>query len=243
MNSPLINNEPPQDLESLLRAHAPKTLPPALLARIERCIEDTLSPTMVADLDEHETTSLACQQLQPRALTPELLEKCAGILSARAYPLSEKVLLFPKARVASHASAHQTDKDGKKMLANKTMPWTRWGSVAAVATIAALLAWRSPLPNADAMTGSATRAAVAAHAVTSPSPSTPHQTAGVVTTSYGSGVKHASDEGVMWTPDHQAQRVIRVQYQDKVLVRDAQGIERMLLVPREEYLVVPEKVD
>ena len=237
MNTSFTKNEQPQDFESLLRAHAPNTLPPALLARLERSIEDTLTPASSAPSDHHDATVMACQQLQPRALTPELLDKCADILNTRAYPLSEKVLLFPKARVASHVSAQV------RATSAKTTPWTRWGSIAAVATIGALLALRSPLPSSDAVASSAVPAAVPSNSTTTPMPTTANKFAGVVTTSFGSGVKHASDEGVMWTPDHHAQRVIRVQYQDKVLVRDAQGIERMLLVPREEYLVVPEKVD
>lgn len=240
MNSSSSSFQAPQDIESLLRAQIPCALPPALLSRLEHSIELTLGNTAdgLIDPTEDAATVTACSRIRPRSLSPELLEKCEAILSRNAFPLDEKVLLFPKAHVAPSPNVPLRGHI-------KTRQWSRWGSVAAVAAIGALLALRSPLPspNNAAVTPSGALASNSSRSTISSSPSTTNSHSGIVATSFGSGVQHASDEGVVWTPDHQAQRVIRVQYQDKVLVRDAQGIERMLLVPREEYLVVPEKVD
>jgi hypothetical protein len=66
---------------------------------------------------------------------------------------------------------------------------------------------------------------------------------GIVATSFGTGIERAADEGVIWTQDHKPKRVLRFRYQDRVLVRDKDGVDRMLFIPREELFVVPEKVD
>ena len=64
-----------------------------------------------------------------------------------------------------------------------------------------------------------------------------------MTASYGTGIQKANDEGVIWTQSHQPNRVVRVIYQDRVLATDEKGVERMLLIPREELILIPEKVN
>jgi len=38
-------------------------------------------------------------------------------------------------------------------------------------------------------------------------------------------------------------RMLRIELQDRVLVRDEHGVERMLNLPREEVILIPEKLD
>jgi hypothetical protein len=56
------------------------------------------------------------------------------------------------------------------------------------------------------------------------------------------GVQEASDQGVNWDSG-KPMRMVRVRYMDKVQVMGEDGKIREVEVPREELLMLPEKID
>lgn len=203
-----------KEIEQLLASLKPTGLSDHTLNRLESA--------MAADISL-DASLLAVESLlaarSPRALKPEIFESLLQTAASVPFVVDEKVVMFPGAR-----------KEQTSVEPRKAAPVRRLLAVAAVATIggiAALLMPQQPgvsAPVKVAGTSSAKRP-------------------GVVVASYGSGIENVEDSGVVWSPDRRANRVLRFQYQDRALVRGADGVERMLLVPREEVFVVPVKVD
>lgn len=217
---------PRKDMEKLLESLQPSSLSPQLLERLERCA--TQAPEVDASFASIEKQ---CQALSPRALSPESLDRLLGVVQNVPFALDEKVVLFP----GQGKNARSTPQ--------RVSPLRRYWAAAAVATMGGLAALFSPPITLDT---------VSAVADPSPSPmlgkpfagqSNSTSQSGIVATSFGSGIERAEDEGVIWTQDRQPCRVLRFQYQDRVLVRDKNGVDRMLFMPREELYVVPEKCD
>jgi hypothetical protein len=204
-----------KELEQLLRSVKPAGLSDATLLRLEEAMSGTM--TLEAPLLQVEAQ---LQDITPRALSEATLERMMVTVKDVPFALDQKVLLFP----GSHKEASAT--------APRQQGWRRVAAVAAVAMLGGLAALWTP-SNQPAEV-------VSAAPITRPAaPAVP----GIVATSFGTGIERAEDEGVIWTDDRQPKRVLRFEYQDRVLVRDKDGVDRMLFIPREELFVVPEKVD
>jgi hypothetical protein len=208
-----------KELELLLRSLEPAGLSEQTIARLEQAVSGSfaLDPAL-ADIE----TQL--QKQAPRALPEATLAQMMNTVRDVPFAVDRKVLLFPGAHKEAEVAPR---KSGVRRLL----------AVAAVATLGGLAALWTPAgqPPRTVAGGNGT-----APVITQPG-ATPAN--GIVATSYGTGIERAADEGVIWTQDHQPKRVLRFQYQDRVLVRDKNGVDRMLLIPREELFVVPEKVD
>jgi len=209
-----------KELELLLRSLQPAGLSEQTIARLEQAVSGSfaLDPSL-EDMEMH------LQKQTPRALSEATLAQMMETVRDVPFALDRKVLLFPGARKDAEAAPRQ--QSGMRRLL----------AVAAVATLGGLAALWNPA-------GQQVPTVAGGNAIT-PSVTQPGVTPanGIVATSYGTGIERAADEGVIWTQDHQPKRVLRFQYQDRVLVRDKNGVDRMLLIPREELFVVPEKVD
>lgn len=209
-----------KELEQLLRTMKPSGLRESTLDRLEQA----MCGTMVMDPSMQSLES-QLGGLRPRAVTESSLEQLMTIVQDVPFALNQKVLLFPGAR-----------KEMPHTISSRR-GWQRVAAIAAVAAIGAFAAlWTPVANNQPVIVDSAPKKPVPQSPVIAP----PN---GIVATSFGTGFERAEDEGVIWTPDHQPKRVLRFQYQDRVLVRDKNGVDRMLFIPREELFVVPEKVD
>jgi hypothetical protein len=56
---------------------------------------------------------------------------------------------------------------------------------------------------------------------------------------FNSGLSEAVDQGVIWQPDQQPHRVLKVVYKDCVTLKDANGGTYQVERPRVEYILVP----
>lgn len=102
--------------------------------------------------------------------------------------------------------------------------WT-WVAAAAVAVLGAVIAWVMP-DRKDVAT-----AASAAERLT--------YTADAART----GIGDIRDEGVVWTAVGRPMRKVRVVYRDQMSLRNAHGELIEVVMPRIEYILVPERVD
>jgi hypothetical protein len=205
-----------KDLEQLIASLKPTGLSDCTLSRLEMAMCGRLD----ADAS-HAAVERSLHAMAPRSLSDDTFEKLFCLIENVAFPMNAKVVLFPVA----HKQSAETQPVRRASFAKRIT------AIAAVATLGGLAALWTPVVGERKI--SSTETGVRPN----------FNQSGVVATNYGSDIETAADEGVIWTEDHQPRRVLRIQYQDRVLVRDQNGVERMLFLPREEVYVVPEKVD
>lgn len=209
-----------KDTELLLASLEPTALSNDALMRLERAINGSHAlDGALLNLEE------CLQQQIPCELPSNLLERMMLTVAPVPFALNQKVLLFPGAH--KDAAASGKPRQGlRRMLA-----------VAAVAMLGGAAALLTPLtPTQQQIVQQAPQN------ISTPLPGT-FTSDGIVATSFGTDIQHANDEGVIWTQDHKPCRVYRLRLEDRVLIRDEKGVDRMLIIPREELYVLPEKVD
>jgi hypothetical protein len=209
-----------KDTELLLASLEPAGLSDDALSRLERAINGSHALDAALSELEHDL-----QRHIPCELPANLLDSMMRTVEAVPFALNQKVLLFPGARKESAASS-KSGQGLRRMLA-----------VAAVAMLGGAAALLTPLaPKQPQITG------LSSQGFASPQSGSLAKD-GIVATSFGTDVQNANDEGVIWTQDHKPCRVYRLRLEDRVLIRDENGVDRMLIIPREELYVLPEKVD
>ncbi len=207
-----------KEIENILSSLKPAGLSDATLKRLE----DSMNGTML-DLQDFADIEDQLSTYTVRPLRDDFLESLMAKTASVPFPVNDKVVMFPG-----------THKERMAPAANEKSLMKRILAVAAVATLGGLAAFWTPIkaPNE-----------IARVTPTNIAPITPIPSPGIVTASYGTNIQKANNEGVIWSQSHQPNRVVRVIYQDRVLSRDENGVERMLLIPREELILIPEKVN
>lgn len=209
----------PSSIESDLCRMRASSLDESLLARLEACAEDSwtkLSPNESAF--EHQLQSHA-----PSALPPALMTSLLDQVSAVPFPGERNIVRFP-ATPAVETGAPEP---------RRQHAW--WGVAAAVAIAGALSALMVP-------TGTTGSQPVSNNTPPSnaPAASASHS---LIPAGFNRGLADASDEGVIWQKDNRPHRVLRVVYQDRVTLKDANGHTYQVEQPRVEYILVPAKTD
>jgi hypothetical protein len=210
-----------QDIEDSLKGLRPAKPDAACLDRLLSAVEGRLQKNDLS-LAGIESRLAA---MHPVAPAPEAFERMLETVSRVPFPVDEKVVLFPGA--AKPAAIKQTTR----------RPW--YAAAAAVAVAGAFTALMvdggrnnsGSVPVADT-TKDTPR-------VVTPSPLA-SQSGKIVRAS--TGVQEASDQGVNWDSG-KPMRMVRVRYMDKVQVMGEDGKIREVEVPREELLMLPEKID
>ena len=208
-------------LESTLGHLRPATLDPALLARLDACADRTWTGLSAAEC------ALA-KQLEARAPAPlpaALLAALEAIVCSVRFPAVANIVRFPDSRSSALSPLEPSPPH----------PRAWWSAAAAVALIGAAAAWWVPTRHAaDALAASppARRATLPARP--------PGQ---LIPAGFHRGLTEARDEGVIWPTHTQAQRVVRVVYQDRVTLKDSTGKTYQLEQPRVEYILVPANAD
>ncbi|MCU0750348.1 MAG: hypothetical protein MUF13_12455 [Akkermansiaceae bacterium] len=210
----------PSSIESDLCRLRASSLDESLLARLEACAEDSwtkLSPNEAAF--EHELQSHA-----PSALSPALMASLLDQVSAVPFPGEQNIVRFPAASAASTTASE----------ARRQRGW--WSAAAAVAIAGALSALMVP-------TGTSSNKTAANKTPQANTPPTHNTGSSLVPAGFNRGLADASDEGVIWQKDSRPHRVLRVVYQDRVTLKDANGHLYQVEQPRVEYILVPAKTD
>lgn len=205
-----------QNIEDALKACRPAMPAPACMDRLLAAVEGRMlleNPSLRGVEDR-----LAA--MEPSWVSNPVAASMLATVSKVPFPVDDKVVLFPVG----------TKPAGKT---ESRRPWM--AAAAAVAVAGAFTAMMvdpaTPSSNSGggAVAGKQTAPAVAPR--------------GFVPASVGSGVEEARDEGVMWTPDGEAMRMVKVIYMDKVKFLNERGEVIEVERPRVEYLMVPEKID
>jgi hypothetical protein len=134
--------------------------------------------------------------------------------------VDEKIVLFPGAGRPSHAKPRR--------------PF--WAAAAAVALIGGASAQQIPPASKSA-------APIARQMETAPDIDTAAADRSMVPASFNRGVSQVSDEGVIWNSKAQPHTIVRVEYQDRITLKDRNGRTFQIEKPRVQYMLVPAKTD
>ncbi|MCX6877354.1 MAG: hypothetical protein NTW21_26630 [Verrucomicrobia bacterium] len=213
-----------QALEAKLTGLRPAALEGMLLARLEDSADGTLTMPLPGAAEFEDSL----RQRHPAQLPPALMAALAATLGDPATTASATIIPFPK---AAPVPAVRTRHGNRSMLA----------AAAAVALLGAAAAWFVP--------AKAPRQSVAAP-ITRPPQAPPFATTPAapelqdfVPDEIKSGLSQASDEGVLWQPNEQPRRVVKVVYWDRVTFVNPEGKKIECETPRIEYILVPENID
>ena len=214
-----------QDIEDALKGLRPAKPDAACLDRLLSAVEGRLQNK---DLSITGIESRLAK-MHPVAPAAETFERMLETVSRVPFPVDEKVVLFPgsaKPAVAKPAAARR--------------PWF----AAAVAAVAVIGAFTAVMVDGGGRMRGGSEIPVAngdqqGPRVTTPGPS--REQAGKIMRA-STGVQEASDQGTNWN-NGRPMRMVRVRYMDKVQVMDKDGKVVEMEVPREELLMLPEKID
>lgn len=223
MSSPTPSSDS-KELEQALRGLSPLTLETDFLSRLEAAAEGTLTTLTAAELRFEESLRAA---YKPQALDMNFMSRLEGVVSNVAFPVDEKIVLFPKTAPLA--------KPAKSSGRQRPM----WAAAAAVAFIGAATALFMPgqKPTASPVVRNDSPAVSSQIAPAS------NPNSHFVPMGFNRGLGDATDEGVLWHDPAKPHRVVRVTYLDRVTFKNAEGKTVETVQPRTEYILVPEKMD
>jgi hypothetical protein len=200
-------------LEAELRELHAASLDEELLLRLEAAAEGTLTELGHGEL----RLEKLLRDASPTRLPAEFLSALESVLQGAPFPVDEKIVLFPKANVSLKFARKRPT----------------WAAAAAVALIGAATALLVPV---NTPTGETT--------ARSGSPAFPKTSAdNFIPASFNRGVRNVSDEGVVWKNDNQPHQLMRVEYVDKITLKDRNGRTYQAEQPRFRYMLVPARTD
>lgn len=209
-----MNPEPP-NLEAELRELQAAPLDDELLTRLEAAAAGNLTePTR-----EEIRLEALLRESTPARLDPAFFAELEAVFRDVPFPVNDKIVLFPKANASPRPSAKRP----------------MWSAAAAVALIGAATALLMPPGEPVARTTS-----------TSPRPAGITPNAGAdsfVPAGFNRGVSKVKDEGVVWKSNTQPHSLMRVDYIDRITLKDEKGRTFQVEQPRVRYIMVPEKTD
>jgi hypothetical protein len=208
-------NTDQESLEAELRELLAAPLDDAFLSRLEAAVDGTLTSIS----PEESRFEARLRGISPTGLAPDFLASLETIVSGVPFPVDEKIVLFPKAGAARPQQSKRP----------------MWSAAAAVALIGAMTALLVPA-GGPANT-------VASQPVTKPTPSTNLPTENLIPAGFNRGVSNVHDEGVVWKSNSQPHTLMRVEYIDRITMKDKDGREYQVEQPRTRYMLVPAKTD
>lgn len=202
-------------LEADLRAFLAAPLDDEFLARMESAADGTLTQLSPGELRFEERL----RGMAPSGLTADFLASLETIVRDVPFPMDDKIVLFPKAGAVRPVRAK----------------YPKWATAAAVAFIGAATALLMPV-NRPAKPNSQLSGTKQPDALSKLSGS-------FAPAGYNRGVSNIRDEGVVWKSKSQPHNLMRVEYVDKITLKDQFGREFQVEQPGARYMLVPAKTD
>ena len=163
------------------------------------------------------------RKFSPKKLSPPQDSALLDILHNTPFHVDEKIVLFHKS--ASRASG-TTSRLRRFNLA----------AAAAVALLGSLAAWITPNQTKDTA-GINPSSPFNSPAITSPASNS------FAPAAFNQNLSDTHDEGVIWNKSSRPHRVMRFTYMDRVTLKNEKGDSIQVEQPREEYVIIPEKID
>lgn len=210
----------PNSIDSDLGKLRAAALDDALLERLDACANGEWTRLAPAEL----AFENSLKAFAPAKLPASLMSSLESIAAATPFPREEtKIVSFPE-----------------KTAAPKRRHRSGWAVAAAVAICGAVTALMIPQ-------GSKTTPVANGTPVEIPAPASPGATGiqedRLVPAGFNSGISETRDEGVVWSPNNNPHRVLKITSMDKVTYKDASGRTYQVEKPRVDYILVPDKAD
>lgn len=202
-------------MEEELRKYLATPLDDALMSRLEAAADGTLTTLGHEELRFEERL----RGISPSGLAPDFLASLQTIVRDVPFPVDDKILLFPKAGAV------------RQRIKRRPM----WSAAAAVALVGAAAALLIP------MEGPARN--FANHAAPPSGPGAGVASGNLIPAGFNRGVSNIHDEGVVWKSNSQPHNLMRVEYVDRITLKDNDGREYQVEQPRTRYMLVPAKTD
>lgn len=207
-------------LEAELRTLQASMLDDELLLRLEAAADGTQTQLTREELRFEESL----RKTSPARLSPEFLAQLEAVVHEVPFSVNEKIVLFPKGQQGTQAPATR----GKRPM---------WGAAAAVAAIGAISAFMIPAGKAPQNIVSRDSPQISAPLAANT------DSQNLIPASFNRGVSEVSDEGIVWKSNNQPHSVVRVVYQDRITLKDANGRTYQVEQPKVKYMLVPAKAD
>jgi hypothetical protein len=175
----------------------------------------------LSDAEQRFENSL--RKFSPRKLSSSQDRALLDILNPTPFHVDDKIVLFHK----SVSRAGETSSKIRRF---------HIAAAAAVALLGSLAAWMTPTQSND-KAGSASN-----HPFHSPTTPAANSNSFVPAT-FNRNLRDTRDEGVIWNQSNRPHRVMRFTYMDRVTLKNEKGESIQVEQPREEYVIIPEKVD
>ncbi len=215
-------NHDQASLEAELRALRVAPLDDALLARLEAAADGSLTELGIEERQfEHQLRAIS-----PACLAPDYLAGLEALFQDLPFSTDDKIVLFPTSSVAKPAVARRRP---------------IWAAAAAVAVIGAVTALM--MPPAASPSGNFARQAVPANIPVPTAPSMAVDNSNLVPAGFDRGVSKVRDEGVVWKNNTQPHSLMRVDYVDKITLKDHNGRTYQVEQPGFRYMLVPTQTD
>jgi hypothetical protein len=159
------------------------------------------------------------KEFSPSKLSPELLTNLEAITAGVHFPVSEKILLFPK------GNGIIQKRERRSFLA----------AAAAVALIGAISALLVSTNHRSGITNEVANSAIQSFPASGNSR--------FVQAGFESGVSNVHDEGVVWKTNNAPHRLVRVEYMDHSTYKDSNGRTIEVERPREKFMLLPTHPD
>lgn len=207
-------------LEAELRTLQAAMLDDELLLRLEAAADGTQTQLTREELRFEESL----REISPARLSPDFLARLEAVMHEVPFSVNEKIVLFPKGQQGKQAPAAR---------GNRPM----WAAAAAVAAIGAISAFMIPAGRAPQDVARQDTPQVSAPLAANT------DSGNLIPASFNRGVSEVSDQGIVWKSNNQPHSVVRVVYQDRITLKDADGRTYQVEQPKVKYMLVPAKAD
>ena len=164
------------------------------------------------------------RKFSPPKLSSSFDSSLMEILNDTPFHVDEKIVLFHK------TTSQNTESSSKLRRFNIA-------AASAVALLGSLAAFITPTPKDETVSSKPDRP------IQQPSQPIATGPSSFAPASFNRNLSDTRDEGVIWNPSNHPHRVLRFTYMERVTLKNEKGELIQVEQPREEYVIIPEKID
>ncbi len=211
------------DLE--LRAILPQALDEDFLARLTACADGSILELTSAEIDFEQSL----RATEPAPLPTSLHASIGKTIGDTPFHTDDKIVLFNRSK--------DTSKNPQKSW------WSTRINIAAAAAVALLGSISAFMLPADGTSSQAGTPVTAGNFTNSAPVSNSSTQRKITPVGYNRNLSNTSDEGVIWQGNNRPHRVLRLTFIDRFTLTNDNGETVEVEQPRDEYVIIPEKVD
>jgi hypothetical protein len=208
------------DLE--LRTILPQALDEDFLARLTACADGSILELTSAEIDFEQSL----RATTPASLPASLHASIGKTIGDTPFHTDDKIVLFNRSK--------DTSKNPQKSW------WSTRINIAAAAAVALLGSISAFMLPAEETSSQANNQSIISNSAPISNSSTQRK---ITPVGYNRNLSNTSDEGVIWQGNNRPHRVLRLTFVDRFTLTNQNGETVEVEQPRDEYVIIPEKVD